>query len=275
LKRKAGKEEIFSKKFTSKKKRTKNDKASIIAISEFKNHKFSEERDHPPLIALNARQDDYLTALKTSPQIIVTGPAGTGKTWIAASYAADLFRKGKIGKIILTRPTVPCGRSLGFFPGTLEEKFSPWASPVLEAIKERMGTAAFEIALKRSDIEMVPFEVMRGRSWKNAFILLDEAQNTTISEIKMFLTRIGEGTQTVINGDIRQCDLEAHSGLGKVIEMIKQQSLPVPVIEFEIDDIVRSGLCAMWVKAFDRAEIPVGKIYIDEMTTRIEAAFRA
>ena len=275
MKQRAGKKDNLNKILTCKKKRSKKeDQLLVVDISEFKKNKFSQERIKPPIIPLNAKQADYLTALQASPQLIVTGPAGTGKTWIAASHAADLFRKGKVSKIILTRPTVPCGRSLGFFPGSLEEKFAPWATPIIEAIKERMGAAAYEIALKHGDIEMVPFEVMRGRSWKNAFIILDEAQNTTIAEIKMFLTRIGEGTQTVINGDIRQCDLDANSGLGKVIDMIKHQSLPVPIIEFGIEDIVRSGLCAMWVKAFDRMETPNGKIYIEEMTTRIEAAFR-
>ena len=275
MKRKAGKKDSSEKILASRKKRDKKEQRSIIQISEFKHHKFAAERERPPIQPLNARQADYLSALQRSAQLIVTGPAGTGKTWIAACHAADLFRKGKITKIILTRPTVPCGRSLGFFPGSLEEKFAPWATPIADAIKERMGAAAYEIALKNGDIEMVPFEVMRGRSWKNAFIILDEAQNTTISEIKMFLTRIGEGTQTVINGDIRQCDLDDQSGLGKVIDMIKQQSLPVPVIEFGIEDIVRSGLCAMWVKAFDRLEQPNGKMALDAMTTRIEAAFRA
>ena len=127
---------------------------------------------------------------------------------------------------------MPCGRSLGYFPGTLEEKFAPWAAPVAEAIKERIGKAAYEIALKRGDIELVPFEVMRGRSWKNAFVLLDEAQNTTPAEIKTFLTRIGEDCTVVINGDVSQCDLDQASGLRTVIHLIKSQMLPVPVIEF-------------------------------------------
>ena len=191
----------------------------------------------------------------TGPQVVVLGPAGTGKTWIAATHAADLFRNRPIDKIILTRPNVPCGRSLGYFPGTLEDKFAPWAAPVVEAIKERIGKAAYEIALKRGDIELVPFEVMRGRSWKNAFVLFDEAQNTTPAEIKTFLTRIGEDCTVVINGDVNQCDLDEASGLRAVIHLIKSQMLPVPVIEFTRDDIVRSGICAMWVRAFDEANL--------------------
>jgi phosphate starvation-inducible PhoH-like protein len=181
----------------------------------------------------------------------VIGPAGTGKTWIAATYAADLYRQRRIRKIILTRPNVPSGRSLGFFPGSLEEKFGPWAAPVIEAVKERIGSAAYEIAVKNGDIEMVPFEVMRGRSWKDAFILLDEAQNATPAEMKTFLTRIGEDCTVVINGDVSQCDLRETSGLRTVIHLIKSKMLPVPIIEFTMNDIVRSGICEMWVRAFE------------------------
>lgn len=274
MKHKTGKKSAGIKNLPAKKKRERRENSLELCLEKSRKNKFIEERDYPPITPLNAKQADFLEALHHFTQIIVTGPAGTGKTWIAASYAADLYRQRKIVKIILTRPTVPCGRSLGFFPGSLEEKFTPWAIPLTEAIKNRMGTASFEIAMKHGDIEMVPFEVMRGRTWKNAFIILDEAQNTSINEIKMFLTRIGEGTQTVINGDIRQCDLDSHSGLGTVINMIKHQCLPVALIEFGIEDIVRSGLCAMWVKAFDRMDSHTGKSHIEEMTTRIEAAFR-
>ena len=228
------------------------DTAEIIPLHKAK---YRPERTPPPIRALNATQADYLDALNTSPQVIVLGPAGTGKTWIAATHAADLYRAGQVSKIILTRPNVPCGRSLGFFPGSLEDKFAPWAAPVIEAIKERMGAAAYDIALKKGAIEMAPFEVMRGRSWKDAFVLLDEAQNATPAEIKMFLTRIGEDCTVVINGDISQCDLDHTSGLRVVLDLVAQRRLPVPVIEFTMADIVRSRICAMWVRAFEEARI--------------------
>nr|WP_082145910.1 PhoH family protein [Microvirga massiliensis] len=217
--------------------------------------KYESERSPPPIRPLNPTQSDYLDALKTSPQVVVLGPAGTGKTWIAATYAADLYRQRRIDKIILTRPNVPCGRSLGYFPGTMEEKFAPWAEPVIQAIKERIGAGAYDIALKNGDIELVPFEVMRGRSWKSAFILLDEAQNATPAEMKTFLTRIGEDSTIVINGDVSQCDLRESSGLRTVVHLIKSQMLPVPVIEFTLNDIVRSGICEMWVRAFEEARL--------------------
>ena len=231
--------------------------AQIIKFkgTKFPPEKFEHERVLAPIKALNPTQADYLDALRSSPQVVVLGPAGTGKTWIAATHAADLYRHKQISKIIITRPNVPCGRSLGFFPGSLKDKFAPWASPIVEAIKERMGSAAFEIALKNENIEMVPFEVMRGRSWKDAFVILDEAQNTTPAEIKTFLTRVGEDCTVVINGDVSQCDLPEASGLKTVLHLIRSNGLPVPVIEFTLADIVRSGLCAMWVKAFEAARI--------------------
>lgn len=238
-----------------KKKRRHERQFGSAEIIEFQNSKFETERILPPIEALNPTQADYLTALRKSPQVIVLGPAGTGKTWIAATHAADLYRNRSIDKIILTRPNVPCGRSLGFFPGTLEGKFAPWAQPVAEAIKERIGKAAYDIALKNGGIELVPFEVMRGRSWKNAFVLLDEAQNCTAAEIKTFLTRIGDDCTVVVNGDVSQCDLALDSGLRVLIDMIAAQSLSVPVIEFTRTDIVRSGLCAMWVNAFAEAKL--------------------
>lgn len=241
----------------SSKKTRRNARCRQTAeIIEFQTGKFAAARALPPIKALTPRQADYLDALRTSPQVVVVGPAGTGKTWIAATYAADLYRNRTVSRIILTRPNVPCGPSLGFFPGTLEEKFAPWATPVVDAIKQRIGTAAFEIALKNNDIEMVPFEVMRGRSWKDAFVLLDEAQNTTPIEMKTFLTRVGEDCKTVVNGDVSQCDLAETSGLRTVIDLINSQALPVPVIEFTLADIVRSGLCAMWVRAFEGASTP-------------------
>src|SRR6267154_503695 len=226
----------LGKQFTKKRRRNARSIATAEII-EFQGSKFETERLPPPIKALNPTQGDYLDALMTSQQVVVLGPAGTGKTWIAATHAADLYRSRRISKIILTRPNVPCGRSLGFFPGSLEDKFAPWAAPVVDAIKDRIGKAAYEIALKRGDIEMVPFEVMRGRSWKQAFVLLDEAQNTTPAEIKTFLTRVGEDCSVVINGDVSQCDLDEASGLSTVLHLIRSRSLPVPVIEFGLRDI--------------------------------------
>ena len=228
------------------------DSAEIIPLPK---PKHLADRKAPPIRPLTAAQADYLDALRSSPQVIALGPAGSGKTWIAAAYAADLFRAGEISRIILTRPNAPCGRSLGFFPGSLDDKFAPWAAPVLDALKERMGSGAFEIARKNGEIELAPFEVMRGRSWRNAFVLLDEAQNATAAQMKMFLTRIGEDCRVVVNGDADQSDIKETSGLAVVLDLVARSKLPVPVIEFGHGDIVRSDICAMWARAFHEAGI--------------------
>ena len=159
----------LSKRHDKQRRRTRRSFESAEVI-ELHGAKFQAERHPAPLLPLNTAQAAYLDALKSSDQIAVLGPAGTGKTWMAATYAADLYRQGRISKIILTRPNVPAGRSLGFFPGSLSEKFGPWAAPIIDAIADRIGRAAHEIAVKNGDIELVPFEVMRGRSWREAFI---------------------------------------------------------------------------------------------------------
>jgi phosphate starvation-inducible PhoH-like protein len=228
------------------------DTAEIIPLPKLKHH---IDRNPPPIRPLNPAQAEYLDALRSSQQVIALGPAGSGKTWIAAAYAADLYRNGEIGRIILTRPNAPCGRSLGFFPGSLDDKFAPWAAPVLDALRERMGGGAFEVARKNGDIELAPFEVMRGRSWKRAFVLLDEAQNATAAQMKMFLTRIGEDCRVVVNGDAGQSDIKETSGLTVVLDLVARSGLPVPVIEFGHADIVRSEICAMWARAFHEAGI--------------------
>ena len=217
--------------------------------------KFADERHLPPITPLTAKQAEYLEALSAHSQVIVLGPAGTGKTYIAGTRAADLLRQRRIRKVVVTRPNVPAGRSLGFYPGSLEEKIAPWVVPLTEAMKERMGEAAFEIASKAGDIEVVPFEVMRGRTFKDCLVILDEAQNTTPAEIKMFLTRIGEDAQVIINGDVSQTDLRETSGLRTVIHLVKSRMMPIPIVEFGLADIVRSGICAEWVRAFEEARI--------------------
>ena len=207
------------------------------------------------LLPMTDKQAEYIKALQAAPQVIVMGPAGTGKTWCAATKAAQLYESGQIDKIILTRPNVASGRSLGFFPGTLEEKMAPWCVPFTDVFTKHLGVASVDSAFKNGNIQIVPFEVIRGRTFDNAFVILDEAQNTTVQEIKAFLTRVGEGSQVVINGDIAQSDLTGDSGLKKIIEIVRKQGLSIPVIEFGLDDIVRSDICAQWVRAFYKAGI--------------------
>jgi len=216
--------------------------------------KFMEERtSRPALQPKNKTQARYIEAINNFTQTISLGCAGTGKTYIASTMAAQLYMKGSIDKIILTRPNVPSSRSLGSFPGTLEEKMAPWAAPVVDVLKKYMG-GAYENAVRRGAIIVAPFETMRGSSFSDAFVIMDEAQNTTPDEMKMFTTRIGENCHIVINGDIKQSDVRHTSGLATIIELAQRYNLPVPVIEFGIEDVVRSPECKMWIEAFDKSD---------------------
>lgn len=213
-------------------------------------YKNADKKETAELVPQNERQRDYINAIEESSQIIVLGPAGTGKTYIAATKAANMYITKEIDKIIITRPNVAAGKSIGYFPGTLEEKMMPWVMPVLEVLHWHLGKGAVETGIKNGNIEIAPFETMRGRSFTDAFVILDEAQNVTPHEIKMFLTRIGQNCTVILNGDIFQSDLSETSGLSKAIHMVKKYMLPVPVIEFQAEDIVRSDLCKQWIIAF-------------------------
>lgn len=216
-------------------------------------YKGADKKNLSGLVPKTEKQKEYIEALKSS-QVIVLGPAGTGKTYIAATHASDLYSLKDIDKIIITRPNVSAGKSIGYFPGTLEEKMMPWVMPVLEVLHKHLGKGVVETGVKNGNIEIAPFETMRGRSFENAFVILDEAQNVSAHEMKMFLTRVGENCTVVLNGDIQQSDLPSTSGLTKAIEMVRKYDIPVPVVEFTEEDIVRSDLCKAWIIAWMKEE---------------------
>jgi phosphate starvation-inducible PhoH-like protein len=137
----------------------------------------------------------------------------------------------------------------------LEEKTKPWALPVLDVLEKHLGKGAVDTAIKAGNIEMAPLALMRGRSFDNAFIIVDETQNITTHELKMLLTRVGEGSTIVLNGDVQQSDLKEADGLSKVIHLAKKHMMPIPIIEFGVDDIVRSDICAQWVRIFMKEKI--------------------
>lgn len=218
----------------------------------------AEEEPQPAykLRPMNDRQAEYMQAMEDHEQVFVTGSSGTGKTYIAAAYASELYLNQDIDRIIITRPNVACGRDLGYFPGTMEEKFAPWAAPVIDVLRQCIGHGKLTTDMKTTaqrpaNIEVAPLSTMRGRSFKDAFILLDEAQNTTIDEMKMFLTRIGSGCKAVINGDIMQKDIKTDSGLAFALRHIQAGRVNVPHIEFTTDEIVRGGLVRDWLMAWD------------------------
>jgi phosphate starvation-inducible PhoH-like protein len=213
-------------------------------------YKGASEAKTSGLVPRTEKQRDFLAALKSSRQVFVLGPAGTGKTYITATYAADLYVTKQIDKIVITRPHVAVGKELGFLKGDLTEKTMPWALPVLDVLEKHLGKGAVETGIKNGNIEMAPLALMRGRSFDDAFIIVDETQNITTHELKMLLTRVGENTTIVLNGDVQQSDLKEADGLSKVIHLAKKYLLPVPIIEFGVEDIVRSDITAMWVKTF-------------------------
>lgn len=216
----------------------------------FKNAEQESVTKTKNLVPLNDNQRLYIDALKHHDQIIVCGYSGTGKTFIAATVAANMYANREIDKIIITRPNISVGKDLGFFPGSLEEKMAPWVAPVLEVLVEQLGKGVVETGVKNGNIEVAPLSTMRGRSFKNAYIILDEASNTSVPEIMMFLTRIGKGCKVVINGDVRQQDIKEQSGLSKILHLIKKHKMDIPVVEFGVDDIVRSDIVREWIKVF-------------------------
>lgn len=212
--------------------------------------KFQEAKSLSGLTPRTENQGLLLEALGNSNQIIALGPAGTGKTYVTTTYAADQYKLGNINKIVITRPHVAVGRDLGYLPGDLKEKTHPWAMPVLDVLREQLESGEYETALKNDNIEVAPLALVRGRTFNHAFIIVDEAQNLTVDEVKALLTRVGEGSMIVLSGDEMQSDLRRDSGLTKVTHLAKKHGLPICIVEFSVEDIVRSEVCKMWVKVF-------------------------
>lgn len=172
-----------------------------------------------------------------------SGPAGSGKTAVAVGLACEYFLQNRVEKIIITRPVVEAGRGLGFLPGSLTEKIQPYLVPVVEEMKLYLGVETYNSARSTNQVEMCPLEYMRGRNFHNCFMILDEAQNATYEQIKMFITRIGIGSKAVINGDISQTDLPSicDGGLDSCMDRLEEVE-GVAVCELSSEDIVRNGI---------------------------------
>lgn len=198
----------------------------------------------------NAAQQAYLDSLEVNSLTFAIGPAGTGKTYLSAWTAADMLDEGAIKKIIISRPAIEAGENLGFLPGEMEEKIAPYFVPVREALERRLGAGAVEYYIKSKVIEFVPLAYMRGRTFDDAFVILDEAQNTTPKQMKMFLTRTGRNSRIVVDGDLRQSDIEGDNGLLDAIHRLRHMK-HTAVIEFKRADVVRSGLAQMIVDAYE------------------------
>ncbi|GAB0057211.1 PhoH-like protein [Candidatus Magnetaquicoccaceae bacterium FCR-1] len=200
------------------------------------------------------RQADYIRELTRRPLVFAIGPAGTGKTYLAVAAAVLDFIEGRVGRIVLTRPAVEAGEHLGFLPGDLQDKVDPYLRPLYDALYDMLGYEKVERMLGRNQLEIAPLAYMRGRTLAEATIILDEAQNTTIEQMKMFLTRLGEGSRVVVSGDVTQVDLPSNrrSGLSHALEVLKRVE-GISFVWFTHRDVVRHPLVKRIVQAYEEA----------------------
>ncbi|ENN86347.1 phosphate starvation-induced protein [Rhizobium freirei PRF 81] len=204
------------------------------------------------IIARTPTQDAYMRALERSELVLGVGPAGTGKTYLAVAHAAQLLERGAVEKIILSRPAVEAGERLGFLPGDMKEKVDPYLRPLYDALYDMMPGDKVERAITAGVIEIAPLAFMRGRTLANAAVILDEAQNTTSMQMKMFLTRLGENSRMIVTGDPSQIDLPrgVKSGLVEALQLLNGVE-GITIVRFKDTDVVRHPLVARIVRAYD------------------------
>ncbi|MBO4962496.1 MAG: PhoH family protein [Clostridia bacterium] len=200
-------------------------------------------------------QKAYVDSISKNEIVFGIGPAGTGKTYLAVAKAVSAYKTKQVEKIILTRPAVEAGESLGFLPGDLQSKVDPYLRPLYDALQEMFGLENYQKLIERGVIEIAPLAYMRGRTLNNAFIILDEAQNTTKEQMKMFLTRMGEGSRMVITGDVTQIDLPKgkKSGLIHATQILKNIN-QIGIVKLTSKDVVRHSLVMEIIKAYTKAE---------------------
>ncbi|MGY3765176.1 PhoH family protein [Vagococcus vulneris] len=205
-----------------------------------------------PIRIKNANQKLYIDSIKKNDVVFGIGPAGTGKTFLAVVMAVAALKNGQVDKIILTRPAVEAGESLGFLPGDLQEKVNPYLRPIYDALYQILGMEHTARLMERGVIEIAPLAYMRGRTLDKSFVILDEAQNTTNAQMKMFLTRLGYGSKMIINGDKTQIDLPKISDSGLIkAERILKNLKKLKFIEFSAEDVVRHPVVAEIIKAYE------------------------
>ncbi|MEA1064790.1 phosphate starvation-inducible protein PhoH [Erwinia sp. HR93] len=213
-----------------------------------------DNRDSTPVQAMNPAQADYLRAIETKKLIFATGEAGCGKTFISAAKAAEALIHKEVERIIVTRPVLQADEDLGFLPGDIAEKFAPYFRPVYDVLVRRLGASFMQYCLRPEigKVEIAPFAYMRGRTFENAVVILDEAQNVTSAQMKMFLTRLGENVTVIVNGDITQCDLPAGvaSGLSDALRRFNEDAM-IGIVQFGREDCVRSALCQRTLEAYN------------------------
>lgn len=208
--------------------------------------------DKSPIEPRNANQESYLEAIRTRSLIFATGEAGCGKSFIAAAKAVEYLIDKTVERIIVTRPVLSADEDLGFLPGDINDKFDPFFRPIKDVLIRRLGETYFKYCMEHGKIEIAPFAYMRGRTFDNAFIILDEAQNVTPGQMKMFLTRVGENSIVVVNGDVTQCDLPPHQpdGLSDALKRFPDDTDDVAAVLFHENDCVRSHICRIALAAY-------------------------
>jgi phosphate starvation-inducible PhoH-like protein len=203
--------------------------------------------------ARTAAQDAYIRALRRHALVFGIGPAGTGKTWLAVAHAVQLFERKEVDRIILSRPAVEAGERLGFLPGDMREKVDPYLRPIYDALYDLMDARIVERALETAEIEIAPLAFMRGRTLSNAVVILDEAQNTTAMQMKMFLTRLGDNSRMIVTGDPSQVDLPPGqiSGLAEATRLLRNVE-GIATVAYSTEDVIRHELVARIVEAYDK-----------------------
>lgn len=236
------------------------------AISTIKNNNNSQLKDlftttiyktvrNRPITPRNPSQHQYVQSIKTNDIIFSIGPAGTGKTYLAMAMAMAAFSKGEVKRIVLTRPAVEAGEALGFLPGDLAQKINPYLRPLYDALYDMMDFEKAQVLIEQETIEIAPLAFMRGRTLNDAFVILDEAQNTTSEQMKMFLTRIGYGSKAIVTGDITQIDLPTgkKSGLVEAKGLLKKIK-GIDFIFFDKKDVVRHRLVSNIIDAYEKKQ---------------------
>jgi phosphate starvation-inducible PhoH-like protein len=223
-----------------------------------KRNKSKQKKEHTRERSLRAanqlkpktdNQREFMAALNSKAMVCGIGCAGTGKTYIAGMIAVQKLLRNDIDKIILTRPNVSTGKSLGSFPGDVSEKMAPWLAPILNVLKIGLGAGDYECRMGKS-ILIQPLETIRGQSFDDAFVIVDESQNLEMEEIKAIVTRLGENTTLALIGDPNQSDIKNGTALTKFVNLCNKTDIDVPLVEFGFEDIVRSDICSDMIKMF-------------------------
>ncbi|MBS2969741.1 PhoH family protein [Metabacillus sp. KIGAM252] len=219
------------------------------------NEEITKNAKGKPIRIKTLGQRHYISAIRQSDLVFGIGPAGTGKTYLAVVMAVNALKSGSVKRIVLTRPAVEAGESLGFLPGDLKEKVDPYLRPLYDALHDVLGIEHTERLMERGTIEVAPLAYMRGRTLDDAFVILDESQNTTHAQMKMFLTRLGFGSKMVVTGDITQVDLPKGVKSGLAITRSMLQNVPgISFVELEQADVVRHPLVGKIIEAYQKNE---------------------